>query len=113
MDEEGNKRAHESGGVVACVPWDLEMDPTRLPALPPLPDLANTGESQEDREPTQLIQIAGLDNCLVGLTNRGHVLKIDELRDDNSASRGHWEYVRRVIASPIRTLNFLLASDGQ
>lgn len=92
MDEERDKQAHLTvNGIIPCVTWDLEMDPTRLPVLPNLPVLLN--ESKEMDEHTRLIKIAGLDNCIVGLTNKGHVLKFDNLRDENSVSRGNWEYV--------------------
>jgi SCF-associated factor 1 len=91
MDQQGDdKHAHvQTTGIIPCVTWDLHMDPTRLPAIPDLPDLESTANID-----TRLIQIAGLDNCLVGLTNRGHVLKYEHLQDETSVSQGRWEYVR-------------------
>jgi SCF-associated factor 1 len=93
LDEEG-KHARASADVIPCDVWDLERDPTILPALPPLPDLPGTGYEGESKDsPTQLTQIAGLDNCLIGLTNKGHVVKFDNLHNENTAHLGRWEYV--------------------
>jgi SCF-associated factor 1 len=94
-----NKRADATADkVIPCEPITIDsFDLTRLPALPPLPPLSKTGG--EDGIP-QLIQIAGLEGYLIGLTNHGHVLKfgkLDGLDDDDPqpqlASRGRWDYV--------------------
>ena len=91
MDQEGDKKACATeDGVIPCVTWDLEVDPVRLPALPPLPHLTHRGEPEKDEEP-RLVQLAGLDNFILGLTQHGHVLKI--LVNENSAHLGIWEYV--------------------
>jgi SCF-associated factor 1 len=94
FDNEGDKKVTITGSeyVIPCVTWDLQMDPVRLPALPPLPEL-HANEVDESDEDVILIQIAALDNNLIGLTNKGHVLKHDNLVDEASVLRGHWEYV--------------------
>lgn len=92
MDQEGDKKAEASEGVIPCVTWELQADPIRLPALPSLPDLPNTGTPPDESE-THLIQIAALDRHIIGLTNRGHVLKICPLEDQTASSRGNWQYV--------------------
>lgn len=93
FDREGGKKVKVAGSedVIPCVTWDLHMDPIRLPNLPPLPEL---GEANESDENIVLTQIAALDNNLVGLTNKGHVLKYGNLVDETSAAGGQWEYVR-------------------
>jgi SCF-associated factor 1 len=92
MDSQGDKKACATEhGVIPCVTWDLDLDPIRLPALPPLPRLEHIGETDDEGEP-RLIQIAGLDNSIVGLTQHGHVLKI-AAQDEVTASRSAWEYV--------------------
>jgi len=87
-------RIHERGteeNIIPCITWDLDIIPTRLPPIPALPDLPNTGDTKSD--PTQLIQIAGLDNHIVGLTNHGHVLKYGSLHDETGVPHGRWEYL--------------------
>jgi hypothetical protein len=96
FDRAGGKKVTVSGSddVIPCVTWDLQMNPIRLPALPHLPELSDTGEAGDSDENIVLIQIAALDNNLVGLTNKGHVLKYSNLIDEASVVRGKWEYVR-------------------
>jgi SCF-associated factor 1 len=93
MDQDGDKKALASAGVIPCVTWDLSVDPIRLPGLPPLPELLNTGTSESSDTETRLIQIAAFDAHLVGLTNKGHVLKFGDLSNESSFLQGHWEYV--------------------
>ena len=79
-------------GVIHCQTLELKMDPIKLPTLPDLPDLLATGLSEEEhRKETKLIKIAACDDCLIGLTNKGHVLKLDEL--DNEEYTRIWRYV--------------------
>jgi SCF-associated factor 1 len=94
LDSEGNRKAHATeDGVIPCVIWDLVMDPIRLPAIPPLPKLVHVGEPGEAEEETRLVQIAGLSSHLIGLTNKGHVLKIS-VENENDVNESNWEYVR-------------------
>ncbi|KAG5647470.1 hypothetical protein DXG03_009401 [Asterophora parasitica] len=92
MDSQGNKTAAvlPDTNTIPCETWDLNEDPVRLPSLPPLPTLTN---GDEDEKPTQLVQIAGLDGHLIGLTNKGHVLKFDGLDSAETSSEGRWEYL--------------------
>jgi len=93
MDRQGNTRAIPTReNVIPCVTWDLDFEPTRLPAIPPLPDLLHTG-GEKSTEVTQLIQIAAFDNHIVGLTNHGHVLKYGSLHDETGVIRGRWDYL--------------------
>jgi SCF-associated factor 1 len=96
FDREGGEKVTVAGSedVIPCVTWDLQMNPIRLPALPPLPELSEDGEAGQSVEDIILIQIAALDNNLVGLTNNGHVLKYSNLVDESSVAGGKWEYVR-------------------
>ncbi|KAF9482577.1 RCC1/BLIP-II [Pholiota conissans] len=91
MDSEGGKRALPSkDGLIPCVTWDLDMMPIRLPTLPDLPELSGTDMTSKNIE---LIQIAAFDQHIVGLTNRGHVLKYGGLEDETTAPNGRWEYL--------------------
>jgi SCF-associated factor 1 len=77
----------------------MDVEPTRLPSIPVLPELTN--ETSTEQKPTQLIQIAGLDNHIVGLTNKGHVLIFDLLDNEMTVPRGTWQYVRISTASTL------------
>ena len=92
MYRQGNKVIATKEDAIPCVPWDFDFEPTRLPTIPPLPELLDTG-TDKLTEVTQLIQIAALDNQIVGLTNHGHVLKYGALHDETGAIHGRWDYV--------------------
>ncbi|KAH9992978.1 RCC1/BLIP-II [Russula compacta] len=96
MDERGDCQAYATRDhCIPCVAWPLRADPLRLPHIPHLPELQNTGVSQEERpKETTLIKIAAFDNYLIGLTNKGHVLKFGDLSDENSFDRTtRWQYL--------------------
>lgn len=95
MDSEGDKKALPSqDGIIPCVTWDLDIMPTRLPALPSLPNLSNAKTENTSKSQTvQLIQIAGFDQHIIGLTDHGHVLKYGGLHSETDAPNGRWEYV--------------------
>ena len=94
MDREGDKKAEvDSEDFIPCVTWDLHMNPTRLPPLPQLPKLPEANKSEEPDSSVHLIQIAALDNNVVGLTDKGHVLKYHGLESETTALSGRWEYV--------------------
>lgn len=98
MDGEGDKKAIAERDVIPCIPWELDMMPTRLASIPTLPELQNTGDTKK-QDTTKLIQIAGFDNHLIGLTNHGHVLKYGSLQDGTGVPHGQWEYVSKLIFS--------------
>ena len=82
----------DGGTVIPCHTWEINMDPTKLPSLPDLPDLPMTGLAEEERrKETKLIKIAACSNSLVGLTNKGHVLKMKELYMEDPT--WIWDYV--------------------
>lgn len=84
-------------GEIPCYPWDLTLiDPVRLPGIPvgSLPDLPKAGITAEEAgEETKLIRIAALDNTIIGLTNKGHVLRYSRLHSENDYREGRWNYV--------------------
>ena len=115
MDNEDSEDnlAYPVDTTVPCVPWSLEMPPTRLPPIPPLPNLPDNGVQEEERR-VELIQIAGFDNFLVGLTNMGHVLIFDSLHDETGVPHGHWEYVNIILCVTMgRILNIISAPKIQ
>lgn len=83
--------------VVPCYAWDLQgVDPVRLPPIrsDQLPRLTDTGLSDQQLDgETKLVKIAGMDNAIIGLTNKGHVLMYDSLGGEGSYQNGHWIYV--------------------
>jgi SCF-associated factor 1 len=96
MDEVGDCNAYGTEDRrIPCVTWSLRADPLRIPPIPQLPDLESTGVSQEEKsKATTLIKIAAFDNHLIGLTNKGHVLKFGDLSNEYSFDRTtRWQYV--------------------
>ena len=88
-----------AGNVIPCVPWVLDaegIDPIRLPRIPTtLPDLPRTGLPQDAlSQETRLVKIAGLIDSIIGLTNKGHILRY-LLNPAGAYRAGHWQYVRR------------------
>ena len=89
---EGAYTIPNDGATIPCHVLDVSMDPVKLPALPDLPDLPATGPPEEERrEATKLVKIATMLRGLIGLTNKGHVLKMDDL--DKEESVRSWRYV--------------------
>ena len=94
LDRDRSTRAVVSGDetVIPCHAWEIRNDPVKFPPLPDLPDLPSIGiPKKELKEKTKLIKIAAFASSMIGLTNKGHVLKIDGLTDGNSVR--HWRYV--------------------
>ncbi|EJD41130.1 RCC1/BLIP-II [Auricularia subglabra TFB-10046 SS5] len=83
--------------VVRCAIADIPFDPVHLPVLPELLRLNG------DQRDVKLVKIAAADLFIVGLTNAGHVLKLDitpfrDRQEGNSlAARPlpQWEYLPR------------------
>ncbi|KAG8728735.1 hypothetical protein FRC12_021544 [Ceratobasidium sp. 428] len=92
------------GGQVNVQHWDVQHNPTRLPALPTgLPTLHPPTDADAAQDiPPKLIKIAAGEHFVIGLTDGGHVLKLD-LPTSNEAelqqivSRGNlqWNYLPR------------------
>ena len=80
--------------AIPCHTFSIHMDPVKAPTLPILPDLTATGLSEgEHRKETKLIKIAATLTCLMGLTNKGHVLIMDGLVNEHSMLA--WQYVSK------------------
>ena len=85
-------RAIVSNSGVPCHTWKINMDPAKLPSLPDLPDLPMNGLAEEERrKETKLIKIATCLDNLVGLTNKGHVLRTGSLCGEDPTWA--WDYV--------------------
>lgn len=98
LNERGDCHAYPSSDhTIPCIPLALRADPLRIPRIPRLPELNDTGLSQDERsQETVLTKIAAFDNGLIGLTNKGHVLKFGgDLSNEFSFSTSTpWVYVR-------------------
>ena len=94
MDPDQSKRARANDKrEIPCVTWNVNsVELARLPTLPELPtlgDIQNVGDDQ----PPRIVQIAGLDSRIVGVTDQGHVLAFGHLSDAGDISNSTWEYV--------------------
>lgn len=98
------KVTSQEPAVIPCHSWIMrDVEPIRLPAITStsLPDLLETGLSDDERaEETKLVKIAGMDNAVIGLTNKGHVLKFNLLSGEDASVRGSWEYVGTDVFNP-------------
>jgi SCF-associated factor 1 len=98
-------RALAQGSEIQCYTWIMEgFEPLALPELPKLPELhrSDTGAPQ----PASLVQVAAGNQFLIGLTNGGHVVRLDlheindpgglaTLREQFRKNLRRWEYVSR------------------
>ena len=90
----------DGGTVIPCHTWEVNVDPVKLLMPLYLPDLPMTGLPEEERrKETKLIKIAACNTSLVGLTNKGHVLKVDGLisEEDNIWVWGYVSKNTRII----------------
>lgn len=95
-------RALAQGSEIQCHTWIMDgVEPLVLPELPDLCQ-SDTGAAQ----PASLVQIAAGDQFLIGLTNRGHVVRLDlhpindpgglaTLREQFRKNLLKWKYVSR------------------
>ncbi|PCH36203.1 RCC1/BLIP-II [Wolfiporia cocos MD-104 SS10] len=85
--------------VIPCYTWEMQgIDPVLLPPILSggLPELPDAGLSEEDEAAgTKLVKIAGLDDAIIGLTNKGHVLMYDNLTGEDDYRRGSWQYLHK------------------
>jgi SCF-associated factor 1 len=116
MDERGDSHAYPTENHhIPCVAWTLRADPLRIPHIPQLPELNDTGSSEEERsKDTALIKIAAFDNHIIGLTNKGHVLKFGDLSNENSFDRTtRWQYVRSSFLCAMDKLTYNVVREFQ
>jgi len=92
-DESKKAIVPDDGTVVPCHTWEINVDLIKLPSLPDLPDLPMTGlPGEERRKKTKLIKIATCFTSVIGLTNKGHVLKADGSFGEEGPPWA-WDYV--------------------
>ena len=96
-------------GVIPCRTWELKINLIKLPVLPDLPDLVAIGISgEEHKEETRLIKIVACNECLIGLTNKGHVLKLARLSSEHNARI--WHYVSENVSDLMSSLKLWCAA---
>ena len=78
------------GKFIPCHAWEIGTDLVSLPSLTDLSDSLANGPIDQKRTPA---------GCLVGLTNKGHVLRIGGLSHENSTQ------VLRCVSADVRLLN--------
>lgn len=94
MDSTDNQQASPTWDrEIPCITWQVDsVDLAKLPPLPQLPTLEKTGLDPSEY-PLRLVQIAGLDCRIVGLTDQGHVLLFGEFSNATTLRNARWEYV--------------------
>ena len=97
----------DGGTVIPCYTREIDLNLVRLPKLPDLPDLPGTGLPEEERQKeTKLVKIVAPGFSLVGLTNKGHVLKLDRLMNSEDFIQD-WRYVSK----SAQTIMYLYSND--
>ena len=80
---------------VRCEVWEVGRDPWQVLSVAGVLPRLREGEGVGER----IVKIAGGDHFLIGLTEGGHVLKVDMRAGEEGFShalhRPRWEYVRR------------------
>ncbi|PCH36204.1 RCC1/BLIP-II [Wolfiporia cocos MD-104 SS10] len=83
--------------VIPCYTWEMRsVDPVLLPSIPSatLPELRDAGLSEKESVAvTKLVKIAGAEDAIIGLTNKGHVLVYNCLTGEDDYRRGSWQYL--------------------
>ena len=105
--EDGGEDARglAEGSEIQCYTWTMEgVEPLSLPEPSGLPNLHQSDDDAP--QSTFLVQIAAGDQFLIGLTNGGHVVRLDlhpindpegitTLREQFRKKLRKWEYVSR------------------
>ena len=95
------------GTVVPCYTREINLDLVKLPKLPDLPDLPGTGLLEEEcQKETMLIKIVTSGHCLIGLTNKGHILQSNWLSYIQDYIQD-WCYVSK----SIQTITYLYSNN--
>ncbi|KAI0318375.1 RCC1/BLIP-II [Amylostereum chailletii] len=111
-DPSSQARATEDNRI-PCAVVNVTSNPFYLPSIPQLPDLSEADPSEEEvAAETKLIKIAGLDNNLIGLTNKGHVLKFYNLDNEAFYPSGRWEYLPKFCNAAEIRKNSAYRNDG-
>jgi hypothetical protein len=117
MDRIMKRKAPETEGVIRCDPSIMKgAEALVLPELPSLPSL-----NADQVENYRLIKIAAGDLFIIGLTNGGHVLKLDlgginerdavrQLTDLFQQRARGWQYVSLKILHSISDITILVAN---
>ena len=92
MNADKDKEAFATDdGEIPCATWDYDFNPFRVAPLPSLPNFANPGSTEQN---VRLVKIAAMEHSLVGLTDKGHVLKYDDVQvTETGRLGGRWIYV--------------------
>lgn len=91
--------------VIPCYTWTMQgVESVRLPSIPvrDLPKLDGNGSTNEGE--TKLVKIAGADETIIGLTNKGHVLAYHLIGGENRNSHQSWVYVSQDLLRVYRQL---------
>ena len=98
--DDADREVQEEGVIMVKLP-DLEAYD-----LPILTSTREQGGEEDKGEPVKIVRIAGLDNTIVGLTNKGHVVMIRGLEGQETAQRAgnKWRYVSLCSLPSVRAL---------
>ena len=76
--EESETGLEIEGNRISCKTWKLKSELHKLRQIGDLPELDQRHGSPGSKSPPKIISIAATDELLIGLTDKGHVLKINQ-----------------------------------
>ena len=100
--KEHEKRCEESetgleieGNRISCKTWKLKCELYKLREIGDLTELDQRHGSPGSKSPPKIISIAATDKFLIGLTDKGHVLKINQFDSGKKTQikDQNWVYV--------------------
>ncbi|KAI0259677.1 RCC1/BLIP-II [Gloeopeniophorella convolvens] len=97
---------------IDCIYRQLHVDLCRLPPIPRLPELDDAqGLAEERHTGLYLVKIAATIRQIIGLTNKGHVLKFGSIEDKDMLASASWEYLENY-SEPSKIARFVQAADS-
>ena len=83
------------GNSISCKTWKLKSELHKLREIGDLPELDQRHGSPGSKSPPKIISIAATDNFLVGLTDKGHILQINQfdVYSKTQIKDQNWVYV--------------------
>ena len=93
--EESGTGLEIEGNRISCKTWKLKSELHKLREIGDLPELDQRHGSPGSKSPPKIISIAATDNFLVGLTDKGHILQINQFDSGKKTQikDQNWVYV--------------------
>ncbi|PAV22969.1 RCC1 BLIP-II [Pyrrhoderma noxium] len=102
-----NEPVRATDHIIQCSILEACQEPFLLPSIPGLPLLYETDSPDSLEVVTKLVKIAAMNGALIGLTDKGHVLKMNNFA--SGQSHYEWTYLPQ-FSEPARISSYLTSS---